>query len=160
MLKNTEFNLFSMIQAVYIISRNGVPIHFKEFMHEEEDNVTKATLFTGIISAIQTVLREIDAGEANYFTTATHEIFLEVTSDFAVAIVKKIYESSDKERMKNLISEMITEITFQFEEIPEIGFLTIEDQEKMERIVDSKIAKWDIKSEERNATKKLKDSLW
>ena len=148
-----------MIQAIYIISRNGVPIHFKE-LTVEEDNVTKATLFTGIISAIQTVLREIDAGEANYFTTATHEIFLEVTTDFAVALVTKIDKDSDKQSMNNFMSEIITEITFQFEEIPEIGFLNIEDQNKIEKIVDNKITKWESKKDEGIATKKLKDALW
>jgi len=148
-----------MIQAIYIISRNGVPIHFKELL-EEEDNVTKATLFTGIISAIQTVLREIDAGEANYFTTATHEIFLKVTNDFAVALVTKIDKDSDKQSMNNLMSEIITAITFQFEEIPEIGFLNKEDQSKIEEIIDSRLTKWESKKGEEIATKKLKDALW
>lgn len=148
-----------MIQAIYIISRNGVPIHFKELL-EEEDNVTKATLFTGIISAIQTVLREIDAGDANYFTTATHEIFLEVTNDFAVALVTEVDEDSDKQSMNTLMSEIITEITFQFEEIPEIGFLIQEDQSKIEGIVDRNLAKWESRKEEGSATKKLKDALW
>jgi hypothetical protein len=148
-----------VIQAIYIISRNGVPIHFKELMGEE-DNVTKATLFTGIISAIQTVLREIDAGDANYFTTATHEIFLEVTNDFAVALVTKIDKDSNKQSMSDLMSEIITAITFQFEEIPEIGFLIKEDQIKIEEIVDNKLDKWGRREEEGIATKKLKDALW
>ncbi len=149
-----------MIQAIYIISRNGVPIHFKELIGEDDDNVTKATLFTGIISAIQTVLREIDAGEANYFTTATHEIFLEVTNDFAVALVTKIDKDAEKQSINNLMSEIITEITFQFEEIPEIGFLNKEDQNKIEEIVDSRITKWENRKEDRTATKKLRDALW
>ncbi|MHA1345938.1 MAG: hypothetical protein ACTSVO_13010 [Candidatus Heimdallarchaeaceae archaeon] len=149
-----------MIQAIYIISRNGVPIHFKELLGIEQDNVTKATLFTGIISAIQTVLREIDAGDANYFTTATHEIFLEVTNDFAVALVTKIDEDSDKKSMNDLMSQIITEITFQFEEIPEIGFIVAEDQNKIEEIVDNKIANWESRRDEGVATKKLKDALW
>ncbi|MBY9001366.1 MAG: roadblock/LC7 domain-containing protein [Candidatus Heimdallarchaeota archaeon] len=149
-----------MIQAIYVISRNGVPIHFKEFIEEEEDNVIKATLFTGIISAIQTVLREIDAGEANYFTTATHEIFLEVADDFAVALVKTLDKTSNQAEMTKFLSEIITEITFQFEEIPETGFLTIEEQTKIEEIIDGKFSKWENKQDERNATKKLKDSLW
>ncbi|MCK4254387.1 MAG: hypothetical protein KAX32_07970 [Candidatus Heimdallarchaeota archaeon] len=126
----------------------------------EEDNVTKATLFTGIISAIQTVLREIDAGDANYFTTATHEIFLEVTNDFAVALVTKIDKDSNKQSMSDLMSEIITAITFQFEEIPEIGFLIKEDQIKIEEIVDNKLDKWGRIEEEGIATKKLKDALW
>ena len=150
-----------MIQAIYIISRNGVPIHFKELMEEEkEDSVTKATLFTGIISAIQTVLREIDAGDANYFTTETHEIFLEVTDDFAVALVTKFDEDSEKQSVSNLMSEIITEISFKFEEIPEIGFLDGEDQSKIEEIVERKISNWESREEEGSATKKLKDALW
>ncbi|MHA1201104.1 MAG: roadblock/LC7 domain-containing protein [Candidatus Heimdallarchaeaceae archaeon] len=149
-----------MIQAIYIISRNGVPIHFKELMGEDDDSVTKATLFTGIISAIQTVLREIDAGDANYFTTATHEIFLEVTNDFAVALVTKIDKDSNNQSINNLMSEIITAITFQFEEIPEIGFLMEEDQNKIAEIVDNKLDKWERRQEEGSATKKLKDALW
>jgi len=148
-----------MIQAVYIISRTGVPLYFKERIPEEDD-VTKITLFSGVISAIRAVLIEIDAGEANYFTTQTHEVYVEATNDFAVALVKDIKDKFESEAINTMIAELITQITFHFEELPEVGILNAEEEESMAKIIDDLMIKWDESVKDSSALKKIKESFW
>ena len=148
-----------MIQAVYIISRTGVPIYFLE-KQESSDDITKVTLFSGVISAIRTALIEIDAGEANYLTTQTHEIFLEATDNFAVAFVKDMDDEYDNRTMNHMISELITLIAFQFVELPEVGILSPEEEQKIESIINELLSKWEDVIKESKASKKLKESLW
>ena len=148
-----------MIQAVYVISRTGVPIYYLE-KQTSEDDVTKVTLFSGVISAIRAALIEIDAGEANYLTTQTHEIFLEVTDSFAVAVVKEMNDEYDNKTMNHIISELITLITFQFINLPEAGLLTIEEEKKFREIIDELLIKWENVIKESQASKKLKESFW
>ncbi len=148
-----------MIQAVYIISRTGVPIYFLE-QQESTDDVTKVTLFSGVISAIRTALIQIDAGEANYLTTLTHEIFLEATDNFAVAFVKDMNDEYDNKTMNHMISELITLIAFQFVELPEVGILSPEEEQEIEKIIKKLLDKWEEIIKESQASKKLKESLW
>lgn len=148
-----------MIQAVYIISRTGVPIYFLE-QQESTDDVTKVTLFSGVISAIRTALIQIDAGEANYLTTQTHEIFLEATDNFAVAFVKDMNDEYDNKTMNHMISELITLIAFQFVELPEVGILSQEEEQEIEKIIKKLLDKWEEIIKESQASKKLKESLW
>jgi len=148
-----------MIQAVYIISRTGVPIYFLE-QQESTDDVTKVTLFSGVISAIRTALIQIDAGEANYLTTLTHEIFLEATDNFAVAFVKDMNDEYDNKTMNHMISELITLIAFQFVELPEVGILFPEEEQEIEKIIKKLLDKWEEIIKESQASKKLKESLW
>ncbi len=148
-----------MIQAVYIISRAGVPIYFKE-RTPEEDDVTKVTLFSGVISAIRTVLQEIDAGEANYLTTQTHEVYVEATNEFAVALVKDIKDKFEREVINDMIAELITQITFNFTELPEVGILNAEEEEKMAKLIDEQMTIWDELVKDSQALKKIKDSFW
>ena len=148
-----------MIQAVYIISRTGVPIYFLE-KEASEDDVTKVTLFSGVISAIRAALIEIDAGEANYLTTQTHEIYLEVTDSFAVAFVKDMKDEYDSKTMNHMISELITLIAFQFIELPEAGILKPEEEKQIEGIIIKLLAKWEDIMKESKASKLMKESLW
>ena len=148
-----------MIQAVYIISRTGIPLYFKERIPEEDD-VTKITLFSGVISAIRAALIEIDAGEANYFTTQTHEVYIEATDGFAVALVKDLKDKFESEAVGAMIAEVITRITFNFEELPEAGILNAEEEEKMTNIVDDLMIKWDESVKDSSALKKIKESFW
>ncbi|MHA1217647.1 MAG: hypothetical protein ACTSSN_12935 [Candidatus Heimdallarchaeaceae archaeon] len=148
-----------MIQAVYIISRTGVPLYFKERIPEEDD-VTKITLFSGVISAIRAVLIELDAGEANYFTTQTHEVYIEATNNFALALVKDIKDKFESETVEEMIAEAITQITFNFEELPEAGILNAEEEEKMTNIIDNLMIKWDESVKDSSALKKIKESFW
>ncbi len=148
-----------MIQAVYIISRTGVPLYFMERIPEEDD-VTKITLFSGVISAIRAALLEIDAGDANYFTTQTHEVYIEATTDFAVALVKDINDKFESEAIDAMIAEVITQITFNFEELPEAGILNAEEEEKMTNIIDDLMIKWDESVKDSSALKKIKESFW
>ena len=148
-----------MIHAVYIISRTGVPIYFKE-RTPEEDDVTKVTLFSGVISAIRTVLQEIDAGEANYLTTQTHEVYVEATSDFAVALVKDIEDKFDRDTITSMISELATQITFNFMELPEAGILSFEEEIQLANIIDDLLQRWDESIKDSKALKKIKESFW
>ena len=148
-----------MIQAVYIISRTGIPLYFKERIPEEDD-VTKITLFSGVISAIRSALIELDAGEANYFTTQTHEVYIEATNDFAIALVKDVEDKFKSEAINEMIAEVITQITSNFEELPEAGILNAEEEEKMTTIIDDFMIKWDESVKDSSALKKIKESFW
>jgi len=125
---------------------------------KEGDKIKEATLFSGVISAIQTILEEIDAGKPTYFTTATDEIFLEAAKEFAVAVVNKKGRSSNEEKVQKMIAEIITNVSFQFEDIPDVGILSEDDLNQLDKIVEQALEKYN--SDESEAVKKLKESLW
>ncbi len=149
-----------MIRSIYVISRNGIPLYVYN-LDTEEDHVTESTLFSGVISAIQTVLAEIAAGQPKSFTTSTNEVFLEAADDFALAIVTDARgEKFEEEIIKSLMSEIITQIGFTFSSIPDHNLLTEEENKQLEDIVMKSLKKANHRHHESIAAKKMKDALW
>ncbi|MHA1353530.1 MAG: hypothetical protein ACTSPP_12185 [Candidatus Heimdallarchaeaceae archaeon] len=74
-----------MIHAIYIIDRSGIPLFFRE-KEENSSDITRATLFSGVISAIQSLLKDMEIGEATEVSTKAYDILLEVATSLLLLI--------------------------------------------------------------------------
>ncbi len=150
---------YTMIQAVYIISITGIPIYFTNRVQNAE-YIEEATLFSGVISAIQTALVEIDVGVPSYFRTRKNDVYLEATDNFAVALVTDQDKSLSKEDSRDILLEIINELIFHFPSLEDPEMLNNDEKDKIDDIVSKMLQKWEKKIKDSEATKKLKDSIW
>ncbi|MHA1401235.1 MAG: hypothetical protein ACTSQE_12870 [Candidatus Heimdallarchaeaceae archaeon] len=137
-----------MIDAIYLISRTGVPIYFKEHLSSKEDNIDQVTLFSGVISAIQSVLSETKVGTAKYFATSTNEVFMEISEKFGVILIKNLDESYSREIIEKILSEITTEIVFNFPNIDEHFIINKEQEQKINTIIKKIIEKYEVSASE------------
>ena len=144
-----------MIDAIYLISRSGVPIYYFDVKKGTSEDVEKANLFSGIVSAIQAALSKIDVGSLNFFTTKKSEIFLEATENYVMAVVCSKEALIDPVMIKDLMANLITAIEFH---ISNEGLIAI--QQNTDKLVTMELSKFHSQKKESQATKKLKDSLW
>lgn len=144
-----------MIDAIYLISRSGVPIYYFDVKKGSSEDVEKANLFSGIVSAIQAALSKINAGSLDFFTTKKSEIFLEATENYVMAVVCSKDALIDHVMINKLMANLITAIEFQ---MPNEGFIAI--QQDIDKLVKRELLKFHSQKKESQATKKLKDSLW
>ena len=132
-----------MINTIYIISPTGIPIYFKELLPSRDSSIERATLFSGVISAIQSVLLEIDAGQADYFTTKTNEIYMEISESFGVVVIKDFTKSFDREIIRKILAEISTRIAFEIQDISSDVLLLQEHEQILDNIIVEAVAKYD-----------------
>jgi hypothetical protein len=132
-----------MINTIYIISPTGMPIYFKELILSRDSSIERVTLFSGVISAIQSVLLEIDAGQADYFTTKTNEIYMEISESFGVVAIKDFTKDYDREIIRKILTEISTKITFEVQDISSEMILSQEHEQIVDNIIVEVVAKYD-----------------
>ncbi len=122
-----------MLDAIYIISQSGLPLYFRKLKSEGKESIERATLFSGAITAIQTFLATMDVGEANYFATQTHEIYIKISKNFGVVIIKDINVAYEKEIIDKILSEIVSKIISEIQEIQEVhtGLIFSHKQEQI-----------------------------
>ena len=98
-----------MITALYIMSPSGIPVYYYD-RKKQEDKLTDAILFTGLITAIQNFMEATNVGEPEQFTTSTREIYLESTSCFSVVIIKELNDAIVDIQVKKLLSDLTRQI--------------------------------------------------
>lgn len=132
-----------MLDAIYIISRNGLPLYFKKLKSIEKESIDKATLFSGAISAIQTFLATMDVGEAKYFATKTHEIYMEIRKFFGVVLIKNINLEYEREKIDQILFEITEKIDFEIQEIHSILTFSNKQEQILNEIIDEVYSKFD-----------------
>ncbi|MHA1303525.1 MAG: hypothetical protein ACTSQE_11030 [Candidatus Heimdallarchaeaceae archaeon] len=150
---------YTLIEAVYIISRSGIPLLFVDFI-STEDKIKEVALFSGIISAIQVAMAEIDVGVPSFFDTEKNEIFMSVSTNYAIAIVKDNKSHIERKEIESLISNIMTFLTFEKESMTDFNMLDEEQKEKIRQKISKAVKEWEKDISERDATKRISDSLW
>ena len=148
-----------MIQAVYIISRNGLPI-ICVGKEEKEDEFGEAALFSGILSAIQTAMQEIDVGVPKFVDTKKFEIFIELEEEFAVALVRESKEIEERDIMHEITAEILDRLDKKYDDLSDYNLLTESQLSDIRRIITNMIQKGEKELSKRKATKIASDSLW
>ncbi|UJG41667.1 MAG: hypothetical protein K9W45_04170 [Candidatus Heimdallarchaeum aukensis] len=146
-----------VIESVYIISRTGLPLLYVDFVSQEDD-VDAVTLFSGIISAIQVAMAEIDVGVPSFFDTEKNEIFMNVTEKFAIAVVKN-QEPIDRNEMNKLMDQIQTLVSFD-QEVEDFSTISDETKNKISKKIREIVNNWEDYISEREATKRITESLW
>ena len=98
-----------MITALYIMSPSGIPVYYYDRVNNE-DKLSEAILFTGLITAIKNFMAETQVGEPEQVSTSTREIYLKNTSCFSVVLIKELKDSVPSNIVKNLISDLTAKI--------------------------------------------------
>lgn len=151
----------AMLEALYIVSPGGIPIYFKNLATAEgRDSVEAVTLFSGLISAIQRFLVETNVGELSFFTTSTHEIYIEATDTFAAVAVCGHCETGMSGNIREFIKEIIGAVSHLKSDFCEGNQITAATYDSLDVLVSNTYSRWIQHTKESEATQKLKESLW
>lgn len=148
-----------MIQAVYIISRTGLPIVVVD-KGDENSSFSDQALFSGIMTAIQAAMEEIDVGTPKFVDTRKFEIFIELSDNIAVALLRKVHTDVERSIIHEITAEILADITNKFPNISDYNLLTEEQIEEIEHFVEEMMTKGDKEIAQRKATKIVSDSFW
>jgi len=148
-----------MIQAVYIISRTGLPIVVVD-KGDENSSFSDQALFSGIMTAIQAAMEEIDVGTPKFVDTKKFEIFIELSDNIAVALLRKVHTDVERSIIHEITAEILEEISSKFPNIYDYNLLTEKQVEEIEHFVEEMMEKGDKEIAQRKATKIVSDSFW
>ncbi|MCG3221165.1 MAG: hypothetical protein H7641_07260 [Candidatus Heimdallarchaeota archaeon] len=145
-----------MIRSLYIMSPGGVPVYYYDRI-QKEDKVAEAILFTGLITAIKNFMVETDVGEPEVFSTKTREVYLEATDCFSVALIKDVNDNISSEIVKELLSNLTSELYFVLGDDQACNVIDLEQAEMVKDIADLVIPDWEEKIELERKEKEEKD---
>ena len=141
------------------MARTGLPIAYVEGLELQNENITKATLFSGALTAIQSLMKEMAVGQATEIETKTSEILFEMSDSFAVAVVLE-KNSENKDRIREKMEELITEITFKFGLDTENHIQDVTKQQQIQKLLAKKLNQWEEEEKETKVVKRMKEILW
>ena len=148
-----------MIQSVYIISRSGLPI-VAVGKDEKTQEFTEVALFSGIVSAIQTAMQEIDVGVPKFVDTKKFEIFIEIEEEFAVALVRESKEVEDRDFMHEITAEILNKLDEKYDDLSDYNMLSESQIDDIRAIISRLIQKGEKELSKRKATKIASNSFW
>lgn len=148
-----------MIQSVYIISRSGLPI-VAVGKDEKTQEFTEVALFSGIVSAIQTAMQEIDVGVPKFVDTKKFEIFIEIEEEFAVALVRESKEVEDRDFMHEITAEILNKLNEKYDDLSDYNMLSESQISDIRAIISRLIQKGEKELSKRKATKIASNSFW
>ncbi len=148
-----------MIQSVYIISRDGLPI-LTVGKDTKTQEFTDVALFSGILSAIQTAMEEIDIGVPKFVDTKKFEIFIELADEFAVALVRESTEIEERDIMHEITAEILEKLDDKYDDLSDYNILSQDQLDDIKDIITKMIKKGEKEISKRKATKIISDSLW
>jgi hypothetical protein len=128
------------------MSPGGVPVYYYDRI-QQEDKVAEAILFTGLITAIKNFMVEVDVGEPEIFSTKTREVYLEATDCFSVALIKDVDDNISSTIVKELLSNLTTELYFVLGDDQACNVIDLEQAEMVKDIADMIIPDWEKKIE-------------
>ncbi len=148
-----------MIQAVYVISRTGLPIVVVD-KGDENSSFANQALFSGIMTAIQSAMEEIDVGVPKFVDTKKFEVFIELTDDFAVALLRRATTEVERSIMHEITADILKEINSKYPSISDYNLLTEEQVEEIEGSIELMMQNGDKEIAQRKATKIISDAFW
>ena len=148
-----------MIKSFYIVSAGGVPIYHYDLI-EKKDAIADAILFSGLITAIQNLMVEVEIGQPRQVTTESNEVYLETAKCFGVVLIKELGDEFSTADVKKMLSNLMEEIK---KIIPDEEACTyLDDEERVEiiKIVDKEILNWTELYKETDSIKEMKKGFW
>ena len=141
-----------MIQAVYIISRNGIPIVTVQTEIDSKE-FTEVILFSGILSAIQTAMEEIDVGVPKFVDTKKFEIFIELAEEFAVALIRESKDVEDRDYMHEITAEILQKLDDKYDDLSDYNMLSEDQINDIRKIIEKLVEKGEKELSKRKATR-------
>ncbi len=148
-----------MIQAVYVISRTGLPIVVVD-KGDEHSSFTDKALFSGIMTAIQSAMEEIDVGVPKFVDTKKFEVFIELTDNFAVALLRRATKEVERNIMHEITAKILKDISTKYPEISDYNLLSSKEIKEIEDSIELMMQNGDKEIAQRKATKIISDAFW
>lgn len=148
-----------MIRAFYILTPGGVPVFYYDPV-EKKDAISEAILFTGLITAIQNFLIEVEIGAPKQFSTKTREVYIETTSCFGLVLVKDQNDEITPAEVEDLLQMLIKDLDIIIPDEQSCDIIDDEERLKIRKIVDNILSKWEKSTKQSKAVKKMKEGLW
>jgi hypothetical protein len=127
---------------------------------DENSSFADQALFSGIMTAIQSAMEEIDVGVPKFVDTRKFEVFIELTDNFAVALLRKATEVVDRTIMHDITAHILQDINTKYPEISDYNLLTEEQVEEIESSIETMMQNGDKEIAQRKATKIISDAFW
>jgi len=164
-LRNVLNNIVSigdgLVSALYILSRGGIALYYRNLGITEKQKDDEVYLFSSILSAIQDFLRESNIGEPSKFDTTENEIRIRSEPNFVIVLVTAITSTVAIEDRDRLLAEIVAAIMVDFDDNDFDGSGIDPDlREKLDGVVSHVYEIWFDSIQQSKATRKLKDSLW
>ncbi|MBY9001056.1 MAG: hypothetical protein KGD64_09090 [Candidatus Heimdallarchaeota archaeon] len=148
-----------MIRAFYILTPGGVPIFYYDPV-EKKDALDEAILFTGLITAIQNFLIEVEIGAPKQFTTNTREVYIETTNCFGLVLVKDQSDEITSDDVEKLLKTLVKKLDILIPDEPSCDFVDDAERLQIRRIVEKILPEWENTIKESKAVKKMREGLW
>ncbi len=144
---------------IYIVKNDGVLLYYNSSDKNKKQRVENAALFSGIISAIKSFLKELEIGDVQTFSTDENTIFIQTRSDLAYVFVINKKSNVDEKTVFNFLDEYSKEVC---EIIDEKNTESWNDRtfNDIDEITDRFLNKLDSLIKESKITKNLMDVLW
>ncbi|MCY3411884.1 MAG: hypothetical protein INQ03_09670 [Candidatus Heimdallarchaeota archaeon] len=148
-----------MLSGLYLITNEGIPLYFYNNMGSK-DSDSNEILFSGIISAIQKVLVEVNVGKAQSFITDNYQVKLypedRVVYAFIIARKSKISETA-----LNLLHLRLHEkVQPLLKSYKELNMVVNDISGALQLVISNVLLHWEKDQLESEASKKAKESLW
>ncbi|MHA1202859.1 MAG: hypothetical protein ACTSQ4_10090 [Candidatus Heimdallarchaeaceae archaeon] len=148
-----------MIRAFYILTPGGIPVFYYDPV-EKKDALADAILFTGLITAIQNFLIEVEIGAPKQFTTNTREVYIETTNCFGLVLVKDQKDDISADDVQQLLKLLVNKLDGIIPDKQTCDVVDDTERRQIREIVDKILADWKEIIKESKASKKMKEGLW
>jgi len=148
-----------MIRAFYILTPGGVPVFYYDPV-EKKDALADAILFTGLITAIQNFLIEVEIGAPKQFTTNTREVYIETTNCFGLVLVKDQKDGISADDVQHLLASLVKKLDLFMPDKQSCELVDDTERRQIREIVDKMLLEWKNTVKESKAAKKMKEGLW
>ena len=148
-----------MIRALYILTTGGVPVFYYDPV-EKKDAISEAILFTGLITAIQNFLIEVEIGAPKQFTTNTREVYIETTSCFGLVLVKDQSDEITSEDVETLLKMLVKKLDIVIPNEKSCDYIDDKERDNIRKIVEKILPEWEKTIKQSKASKSMKEGLW
>ncbi|MHA1347684.1 MAG: hypothetical protein ACTSVO_09690 [Candidatus Heimdallarchaeaceae archaeon] len=148
-----------MIRAFYILTPGGIPVFYYNPV-EKKDALSDAILFTGLITAIQNFLIEVEIGAPKQFTTNTREVYIETTDCFGLVLVKDQMDEISADDVQQLLALLVKKLDSIIPDKQTCDVVDETERRQIREIVDKILLEWKNTIKGSKASKKMKEGLW
>ncbi|MCG3225044.1 MAG: hypothetical protein H7647_11295 [Candidatus Heimdallarchaeota archaeon] len=148
-----------MIRAFYILTPGGIPVFYYDPV-EKKDALADAILFTGLITAIQNFLVEVEIGAPKQFTTNTREVYIKTTDCFGLVLVKDQKDDISTDDVQQLLKLLVNKLDGLIPDKQSCDVVDDTERRQIREIVDKILVYWKEIIKESKASKKMKEGLW